>query len=58
MEAAGLVEKQAYQTGPTRYEYRLTEKGLALRPVLQAFCRWANAYLPGTWVAPESFMRP
>jgi hypothetical protein len=30
--------------------------GEALSPVAQSMCRWANQYLPGTWVAPESFM--
>jgi DNA-binding HxlR family transcriptional regulator len=58
MEAAGLVEKRVYQSAPTRHEYVLTEKGAALRPVLQAFCRWANQYVPGTWTPPDSFMAP
>ena len=57
LEAAGLVVKRAYQARPPRYEYRLSDKGEALLPVLQAICRWANAYLPGTWMPPESFMR-
>lgn len=58
MEAAGLVEKRAYQSAPIRYDYHLTEKGAALRPVLQEFCRWANRHVPGTWIPPESFMAP
>jgi DNA-binding HxlR family transcriptional regulator len=58
MEAAGLVEKRAYQSTPERFDYHLTEKGAALRPVLQEFCRWANAYVPGTWTPPDSFMAP
>jgi DNA-binding HxlR family transcriptional regulator len=56
LESAGLVEKQAYQVSPVRHEYRLTEKGAALRPVLQEICRWANRFLPGTWIPPEAFM--
>ena len=56
MEAAGLVERSAYQARPERFEYRLTDMGEDLLPVAQAMCRWANAYLPGTWVPPESFM--
>jgi DNA-binding HxlR family transcriptional regulator len=56
LESAGLVEKQAYQASPVRHEYRLTEMGAALRPVLQETCRWANRYLPGTWIPPEVFM--
>ncbi|MPZ56346.1 MAG: transcriptional regulator [Rhizobiales bacterium] len=58
MEAAGLVAKRTYQINPARYAYRLSDKGMALLPVLQNMCRWANAYVPGTWTPPESFMAP
>jgi DNA-binding HxlR family transcriptional regulator len=57
MEKAGLVTRMPYQERPKRYEYALTEKGEALLPVLQEMCRWANHFIPGTWVAPDSFMR-
>jgi DNA-binding HxlR family transcriptional regulator len=57
MEAAGLAEKRAYQLRPKRYEYALSEKGEAMLPLLQEMCRWANRYLPGTWTAPENFMK-
>jgi DNA-binding HxlR family transcriptional regulator len=57
MEKAGLVTRKPYQERPKRYEYVLTEKGEALLPVLQEMCLWANRFIPGTWVAPESFMR-
>jgi DNA-binding HxlR family transcriptional regulator len=57
LEAFGIIGKRAYQSNPVRYEYHLTAKGLGLLPVLQEICRWANAFLPGTWPAPESFMR-
>jgi DNA-binding HxlR family transcriptional regulator len=56
MECAGLVAKSAYQDRPKRFEYALTRKGEALLPVLQAMCGWANAYIPGTWTPPPSFM--
>ena len=56
MGAAGLIVKEPYQTRPKRYAYTLTEKGQALRPVLQAICRWGNANYPETWVPPEAFM--
>ena len=56
MEAAGLVTKAPYQMRPRRYAYRLTEKGTALRPVLQEICRWANRFMPETWRPPASFM--
>ena len=57
MVAAGLVRKTLYQERPKRYAYELTEKGRGLHPVVQAMCRWANEYIPGTWVPPESFMK-
>lgn len=57
MEAAGLIEACVYRPRPKRYEYELTEKGLALLPVLQEICRWANRFVPGTWVPPEGFMK-
>lgn len=56
MEAAGLLRREAYQERPRRHAYRLTARGEALRPVLQAICRWGNAHLPGTWTPPASFM--
>ena len=56
LEAVGLIERHAYQQRPPRYDHVLTEKGRALHPILQDMCRWANRYLPGTWVPPAHFM--
>lgn len=56
MEEAGLVERIAYQQRPPRFEYKLSAKGEALLPVLQEMCRWANRFVPDTWVPPDSFM--
>lgn len=56
LEGAGLVVREAYQTNPTRYAYRLTDKGEGLTPVLQEISRWANRYYPGTWTPPQWFM--
>ena len=58
MEAAGLITRAPYQERPVRYAYALTAKGRGLHPTLQELCRWANRFLPGTWVPPEDFMRP
>jgi DNA-binding HxlR family transcriptional regulator len=57
MTAAGLITRRAYQRRPTRYAYTLTPRGEGLLPVLQAFCRWANAEYPKTWHPPRSFMQ-
>ncbi len=56
MEQAGLIAKKPYQMNPKRFDYHLTAKGEGLLPVLQAICRWANKFVPGTWVPPRSFM--
>jgi DNA-binding HxlR family transcriptional regulator len=56
LEEFGLLEKRSYQENPVRFEYRLTEKGAALLPALQAVCRWANRYLPDTWKTPKRFL--
>lgn len=58
MEREGLVELIPYSKRPLRHEYRLTEKGRGLWPVLQAYCRWANRFVPETWTPPPGFMRP
>lgn len=57
MERRGLVKKELYNEHPKRFEYLLTPKGQALRPIVQSMCIWANNHVPGTWVPPESFMR-
>ena len=41
----GILVKVPYQDRPTRHEYRLTEKGLALYPVMVAMLHWGNEWL-------------
>jgi DNA-binding HxlR family transcriptional regulator len=40
---AGVLEKS---DGPGHPEYRLTEKGLALQPVMIAMTQWGDTYMP------------
>ncbi len=40
LEQEGVIERRAYQDHPTRYEYALTEAGVALVPVLDALLAW------------------
>ena len=42
---AGVLEKVPYQERPVRYEYRLTERGLALHPVLMAIVHWGDMHM-------------
>ena len=55
LEAEGLISRTPYQQNPLRYEYALTEKGRAIKPVLQAVCDWSQTWLPdrGARVAPR-----
>jgi DNA-binding HxlR family transcriptional regulator len=46
LEGAGVLTREAYQQRPLRYEYRLTDKGKALYPVLVSLIEWANAHVP------------
>src|SRR5690349_22783245 len=38
----GILEKSRYGDHPARFEYRLTEKGADLQPILLAFLRWGD----------------
>lgn len=44
LEAFEVIERIAYQERPPRYEYRLTEKGRDLAPVLQAMADWGQKH--------------
>src|SRR3954462_3736225 len=40
----GLLERHRYQERPERFEYRLTEKGLDLWPVLVSLISWGYSH--------------
>ena len=44
----GVLERQAYQQNPPRYDYLVTEKGRELFPVLAAMMAWGDR-----WLAPS-----
>ncbi len=41
----GLLKKVSYQDRPVRFEYRLTDKGRDLYPVLLSLLRWGDRWL-------------
>lgn len=48
LEQAGIVSRHRYLDSPERYEYRLTEAGTALIPVLHALLTWGDEWLAET----------
>jgi DNA-binding HxlR family transcriptional regulator len=40
-----VLERRKYQERPARYEYRLTEKGLDLHPVIMALAAWGDRWM-------------
>lgn len=45
LEQAGIVVRNVYPEMPIRIEYELTEKGKALRPVMQAVQSWGDEWV-------------
>jgi DNA-binding HxlR family transcriptional regulator len=43
----GIFHKVEYQDKPVRYEYRLTEKGREVYPILAAMAAWGDRWLVG-----------
>jgi DNA-binding HxlR family transcriptional regulator len=43
----GVLRRTPYQDHPTRYEYRLTDKGLELHPVVMAIVHWGDRHYAG-----------
>ncbi len=41
---AGVVERRQYQSAPDRFEYHLTDSGVALLPALEALLTWGRTY--------------
>jgi DNA-binding HxlR family transcriptional regulator len=54
LTGAGVITRVPYQTAPQRDEYRLTDSGRALVPVLDALLEWGNAHA----VDPDDPRRP
>src|ERR1700737_2679710 len=52
LETEGIVQRIVYPQIPVRVEYQLTEKGRALKPVVDAIHTWAQQ-----WISlPEQFV--
>ena len=40
----GILERRLYQVRPERFEYRLTDKGLELHPILVSLMQWGDKW--------------
>ena len=47
LELEGIVNRVVYPQIPVRVEYQLTDKGHALKPVVEAIQVWAEQWVPG-----------
>ena len=45
LEQAGIVKRHVYPETPVRIEYSLTEKGLALEPVIKELMKWSQDWI-------------
>ena len=48
LEACGVVTKQSYAEVPPRIEYKLTQKGKDLLPILRQMAAWGTKYYSKT----------
>lgn len=48
LEKDGLITRTVYPVVPPKTEYKLTEFGKSLTPILDAMCNWGRDYLEGT----------
>lgn len=46
LESAGIIARHQYSANPPRSDYRLTERGKALAPVMGALRKWGAEYTP------------
>ncbi|HJZ49459.1 MAG TPA: helix-turn-helix domain-containing protein [Roseiflexaceae bacterium] len=45
LETAEIIERRVYPDTPVRVEYRLTEKGQSLAPVIEAIQQWSHQWI-------------
>jgi len=46
LENQGIVKREVFPETPVRIEYSLTDKGLALEPIIREIEKWSQAWLP------------
>jgi len=53
----GILVRTAYEKHPRRFEYRLTEKGLDLYPLIVALLKWGDRWMAGRQGVPVELVR-
>ena len=54
LQRLGIITATAYQERPRRHEYRLTEKGLELYPVIVSMTRWGDRWMRAKGESPPA----
>lgn len=49
LEADGIVIRTEYPQVPPKVEYKLSQLGMSLMPVLQSLCQWGTEHMPKNW---------
>lgn len=49
LEADGIIIRKEYPQVPPKVEYRLSEVGKTLMPILHQFCKWGHEHIPDDW---------
>lgn len=45
---SGIIERERYSDKPPRHSYRLTDRGRAMAPIVDAMATWGTTYIAGT----------
>jgi DNA-binding HxlR family transcriptional regulator len=53
--AGGILERRQYSEHPVRHEYRLTDAGRELYPVIMSLMKWGDRHLAGAEGPPRVF---
>jgi DNA-binding HxlR family transcriptional regulator len=53
LERDGLITRQIYPEVPPKVEYRLSELGMTIIPVLHSLCQWGKEYQANRSQLPE-----
>jgi len=56
LENDNLVTRTVYPVVPPKVEYRLSDFGRSIKPILDEMCSWGTGYLQSKGINPNCFM--